>query len=260
MARALFTGKGIALTGLMLLVAVSCALLGRWQLGRAHPDPVATPAPTAAVPLQDVASAGEQLPGEAVGRTVTAAGVYDATLQLFVVARAPADGSGPGADRGYWVLTPLRTPSGALLPVVRGWVGDRADAPAPPRRPVEVSGVLQRSENSALAPGSVEAPLLTDEVLIISTAELIGIYPTREVYDGFLLADPPTPGLQPVDAATAPPGGWHLLNAGYALQWWFFAGFAVFVWFRWLRDAALERQPSTQNQARPEESTCPPAR
>jgi cytochrome oxidase assembly protein ShyY1 len=212
------------------------------------------------VPLDDIASAGEELPPEVVGRTVTASGVYDPNLQLFVVDRAPVVGDDPGADGGYWVLTPLRTPSGDLLPVVRGWVDDRTKAPAPPKRTVEVTGQLQRSENSALAPTTIDAPLQADEVLIVSTAELIGIYPTRDVFDGFLLADPPSPGLQPAAAETAPSSGWRLLNAGYALQWWFFAGFAVFVWFRWLRDAALEGQPTAPTPAFPEESSCPPAR
>ncbi len=260
MARALFTGKGIALTLLMLVVVVTCVALGRWQFGRAHLEPETDPTSTAAVPLDDVASAGDELPPEAVGRTVTASGVYDPTLELFVVDRAPVEGTDPGADGGFWVLTPLRTSSGDLLPVVRGWVDDRAKAPAAPRRTVEVTGVLQRSESSALAPSRLDAPLQTDEVLIVSTAELIGIYPTREVFDGFLLADPPSAGLQPVNVEVAASGGWHLLNAGYALQWWFFAGFAAFVWFRWLRDAALEGQPTAPTPAFPEESSCPPAR
>jgi cytochrome oxidase assembly protein ShyY1 len=42
-----------------------------------------------------------------------------------------------------------------------------------------------------------------------------------------------------------PPSGFALQNLSYALQWWLFAGFAVFFWWRLVRDAherELERR------------------
>ena len=257
MLRALMTGKGIALTLVTLAAIGCCVYLGRWQLDRARPDPLPVPTSLAAVALTDVAAVGSPLAPRAVGRQVTATGVYVESQQLFVVERGAKD---TVESTGYWVLTPLRTSSGDLLPVVRGWTADRGSTPPPPAGTVQVTGILQTSENSALAPRLTSEPLQTDEVAIISTAELIGIYPTREVYDGFVVLDPPSSGLSPVNTEVVRAEGWHLLNAGYALQWWLFAGFAAFFWFRWLRETARESTPLTELANRTQESSWPPAR
>ena len=45
-------------------------------------------------------------------------------------------------------------------------------------------------------------------------------------------------GLSAVTPASLPkpPSFTSLRNLLYALEWWVFAGFAVFVWWRWCRD------------------------
>lgn len=61
------------------------------------------------------------------------------------------------------------------------------------------------------------------------------------VYNSFIFATSETPTATAAPIQKFPPpqpggGGFHLLNAGYALQWWAFACFAVYVWVRMVRD------------------------
>jgi DNA-binding transcriptional regulator of glucitol operon len=58
-------------------------------------------------------------------------------------------------------------------------------------------------------------------------------------------------------AASGGSGEGSLLNYGYALQWWAFAGFAVFIWSRLMRD---ERRRRAVAQGRLPASQGPDAR
>jgi DNA-binding transcriptional regulator of glucitol operon len=48
-------------------------------------------------------------------------------------------------------------------------------------------------------------------------------------------------------------------NTGYTIQWWLFSGFALFFWWRILRDAATHRAASAdETHATPAESAAEP--
>jgi surfeit locus 1 family protein len=234
--HALFTRRGAGYTLLMVVVALGCLRLGFWQLERARPDPAPPVTTAAATALSELTEPGAALLRRDVGRVVTTSGRYLPAAELVVVDRDPAAAAGSPAEPGVWALSALRTDSGAIVPVVRGWAPDRGAVPPPPTGPQTVRGVLQPSENSASAPRLDSGPLAADEVDIISSAELVGRYPTTRLYDAFVILAPPSPGLQRVDPEVVSREGWRLLNAGYALQWWVFAGFAVFVWVRVLSE------------------------
>ena len=51
---------------------------------------------------------------------------------------------------------------------------------------------------------------------------------------GFMVADAASPGLAAVDVLSG--GGLAWQNLSYALQWWLFALFGLFLWFRVVRD------------------------
>jgi surfeit locus 1 family protein len=237
---ALRTRRGLGLTLLMLVVVLACLWLGRWQWSRAQPDRTDPVTSGSAVGLDSVLQPRDALLREDLGRFVEVTGRYLPEQELVVLQRSPEEGSaaasGSGPDSGVWALSALRTDTGAVLPVVRGWAPDRASIPPPPQGRQTVRGVLQPSENSASAPRLVDGVPAADEVTTVSSAVLVGIYPTDRLYDGFLLLEPPSSGLQAVDPDVVPTSGWHLVNTGYALQWWVFAGFAVFMWARMLRE------------------------
>ncbi len=212
----------------LALVAAFVAL-GFWQLDRALTEAAPRPASDQpAVPLVALASPDRLLDADAAGRLVTATGTYDGGRQVLL----------PGRDSaGSWVLTPLRTLDGAAIAVVRG-LAPIADGQAvsAPSGEVSVTGRLQPPEVGRLDDGS------------INTGELIQQVP-YDLYDGYLVLTQQSPAgelsLVEAPAATTRPG-FPLQNSAYALQWWLFAGFVLFVWWRLVRDArqAMDAEPA----------------
>jgi len=218
----------------MLVMVAVCVRLGVWQFHRAHPAAVVT---GTAVALDSVVKPGQAPLTSAVGRPVTVTGRYLPQHNLVVVDR-PASGSTSTShpQLGVWALSALRTSSGTILPVVRGWAPSAALIAPPPSGAQHVRGILQPSESPA--PVQPTTPLAAGEIGLISAASLAGRYETANLYDAYLVLTPPTAGMHAVDAAVQPARGWHVLNTGYALQWWVFAGFIVFMWTRMLREDA----------------------
>lgn len=236
MLRLLRTPRWLALTAAALVAAVLLTWLGCWQLERARAaarPKVVDPAP---VSLTSIGRPRTPLTAAAAHRTVTVTGAYDAGQQRLVAGREQ------GGRMGGWVLTPLVLDDGAAVPVVRGWTAATAVSP-PPTGPVRVTGALQPSEDAEGAPGSSAAS--PDQLAVVSTAQLAGLW-SYDLYDGYVLLqrqDPPGAGdLEPVPAPVVRSGGGlPLQNAAYALQWWAFALFTVFMWWRLLRDEARAR-------------------
>ncbi|MEU7896941.1 SURF1 family protein [Nonomuraea sp. NPDC049152] len=240
MLRTLLAPRMLGLHVLAIGVLVSFILLGRWQLGvfedSGKPTVTTDPAPVA---VESLSRVGAQIEGTSVGRRVTASGAYDAGRQLLVADRRPdvaAPGGNVSRDQGYWVLTPLALRDGTLMPVVRGWVAKPNDpGVAVPTGEVTVSGRLRMPEGTDSVQRRPEG-VPTGQVQTVSTAELINLWRGQKVRNGFVVAQ--TPGLAPVKVAAPVTGGtltWR--NLAYAANWWIFAGFAVFMWFHFVRDA-----------------------
>ncbi|WP_219472351.1 SURF1 family protein [Nonomuraea rhizosphaerae] len=241
MLRTLFSPRIVGLHLLTIGVLVAFILLGRWQLGvfeeSGRPHAAVDPAP---VPVATLSQVGAQLTGEAVSRRVSAQGVYDSSRQLLVADRQPdVDAPGGRASRGegYWVLTPLKLDDGTLMPVVRGWTAEPAEPVAAPEGRVEVAGRLRPQESSDSVQRRTES-LPEGQVLTVSTGELINLWSGQKVRNGYVVAQPPSGALTQVKVSAPVVGGeltWR--NLAYAANWWIFAGFAVFMWYHFVRDA-----------------------
>ncbi len=246
--RFLLTPRWLGGTALGLVAIVVCVLLGSWQLGRfedrlgTHRASAAAPGTAGgpAAPLGSVLDGPQARVGsDTVGREVTATGDYDAGRQLLVPGRA-VDGR-----TGYYVLTPLRTADGRAVAVVRGWAtGTPGAAPPPPAGTVSVTGRLQAPENAGSG-GAVAGGLPAGQLGTISPATLVNVLP-YPVYDGWVAADDAPGGLTAVPTVQ-PQGGDGLSlrafqNLGYTLEWFVFAGFVVFMWFRLVRREAEAAQ------------------
>jgi cytochrome oxidase assembly protein ShyY1 len=164
---------------------------------------------------------------ETSGSQATATGRYG--KQLLVPDRSLDD------KRGFYVLTMLRTDSGKALPVVRGWLpgdADPAKAPAAPTGEVTVTGALQASES----PGA-NGGLPAGQTAAISSASLVNLVP-YDMYDAWVTLGKADSEMKAVPA-TAPKGSGLDLkafqNLGYTGEWFVFAGFTIFMWFRLLR-------------------------
>jgi cytochrome oxidase assembly protein ShyY1 len=180
-----------------------------------------------------------QVTTTALGREVTATGTYDSAHQLVVPNRTV------NGKQGYYVLTPLRTADGRAVSVVRGWVEGNPGTPPPaPAGQVSVTGRLQADESTDTS-GAVDGGLPAGQLGMISPATLVNLlpYPT---YDGWVAADNVPAGMTAVPT-TQPDGGNGLTarafqNLGYTLQWFAFAGFVGFMWFRLARREAEAAQ------------------
>ncbi|MEE4492379.1 SURF1 family protein [Streptomyces sp. BE230] len=265
MYRFLLTPRWWGINLFVVLAIPFCVFMGTWQLGRfedrvqTHEAAEKQPAPgtMAAEPLDEL------LPVDTVtsGRPATASGRY--ADQFLVPGRKLDDRS------GFYVLDMLRTDSGKALPVVRGWLPGKAghtQVPAAPTGRVTVTGDLQASENTGTEGVDAKGGLPDGQVGMISAASLVNLVP-YDVYDAWVtlqdtgartgaagtgasgtgdaaLTDTPGKGsgeLQPVPAAAAQGSGLDLKafqNLGYTGEWFVFAAFVVFMWFRLLRREA----------------------
>ncbi|MEV7286956.1 SURF1 family protein [Streptomyces sp. NPDC093252] len=237
MYRFLLTPRWWGINVFVVLAIPFCVFMGSWQLSRfeermdTHRS--ATEEPTtdrtgAARPLTELLPVDKETSGE----RATATGEY---AEQFLVPDRPLD-ERPGA----YVLTLLRTDDGRALPVVRGWLpgtADTARAPAPPAGEVTVTGALQASET----PGSNGVPALSGlpagQTGAISSASLVNLVP-YEIFDAWITLDEGDSGMRAVPATAAADTGLDLKafqNLGYTGEWFVFAGFVVFMWFRLLR-------------------------
>jgi cytochrome oxidase assembly protein ShyY1 len=175
-------------------------------------------------------------------RRVRVSGTYDAGRTLLVPGRERA-----GRD-GFLVVTPLRSADG-VVPVLRGWVPTRrSPAVRGPDGQVLVTGRLQASESSDASAVDPLDPLPSGQVAYVSTVVLLDAWrvPSQQIYDGYVVLGRERPAASATPATVAaqrPSGGvsrWR--NLAYALQWWLFAGAAVFFWASVLRRAYSERR------------------
>lgn len=256
---------------ILVIGAVVCIQLGAWQLDRAQirgdqaaqleQDEREAAAP---VPLTEVVPPQTQLTQEMVGVRVLAEGIYHPDDQLFVVGRQaqaqPGDqdqaGAGdPGAEdpMGYWVLTALELSgedhAGAIVPVVRGWVpeADPALVPEVPEGPVEVLAYLAPSESGG---PRLPEPDLVD---VVSSAQLVNEW-GGPIYSAYLRVISQDPAAAPEIAAVGPPeiedAGLNIQNLAYAAEWWIFGGFAMFLWWRLVRDEVKhDREVAAESRA-----------
>ena len=217
--------RWLGLLALVLAVATAFAALGSWQLDRSREE---APEQTVSgsVALSDALEPQTPLDGDVVGRTIEATGEFMGATLLV-------EGRTLDGETGAWVLSAFTvgTPDGtATLPVVRGWVPDGSETPEPPSGRVTLTGRLEPSE----APTGTTTGTSVESV---SSADLVNRWGSP-IYSGFLVTDEAVPGgaLRAIPPVTDD-GGFALLNLSYALQWWVFAGFALFIWWRLVRDA-----------------------
>ncbi|MFD9333710.1 SURF1 family protein [Streptomyces sp. NPDC060028] len=235
MHRFLLTPRWWGINVFVALGVPFCLFMGTWQLGRFE-DRVATHEEVAAARPADQAPAplDALLPVDkkTSGRLASASGEY--AEQLLVPDRS-LDGKA-----GFYVLTLLRTDSGKAVPVVRGWLPGTADAgraPAAPTGHVEVTGALQPSENSSTKGVRAEGGLPAGQLGVIGAASLVNLVP-YELYDAWLTVQSPADGLTAVPAQAPPNTGLDLKafqNLGYTGEWFVFAAFVLFMWFRLYR-------------------------
>jgi len=225
--------KILGLTVLALVMIAGMTAMGVWQLDvyrQSQSDDAAQVAHARPVPLDTLLGPDQAFTAPADARPVIAEGRYDA--RQFVV------------DRGVhppWLVAPLVTDSGSAILVVRGLLTG-ADSPSqdsgqalppPPTGQVRVVGSLQPSD-----PRGNDTNLTDNRVPTLSTAQLISQV-SHDLYSGYVVLHDQSPP-SPLPRATPPHADASftagLRNLMYALQWWLFAGFVIFLWWRMVRE------------------------
>jgi cytochrome oxidase assembly protein ShyY1 len=246
--RFLLTRRWLGLLAVALLVAATCALLGRWQVHRleaqhANNHLITRNASASPVPAPELLGVGR---GPAESREyarVRATGHYDTAHRLLVRNR-PHEG-----QVGFYVVLPLVTADGPALLVNRGWVpaGESAtdvpDVPAPPAGDVTVVGRVRPSESAATR-GGTPPP---GQVTRIDVPQIAKDLP-YDVYGGYadLVRERPAPRRAPV-AIDAPETseGPHL---AYAFQWFLFACLALGGYVVLARREAADRRAAAPGE------------
>ncbi|MFJ5860672.1 SURF1 family protein [Pseudarthrobacter sp. NPDC092439] len=258
------------IAGFVFAIAISgvFVLLSQWQFGRStQPEATGNPATEQVRALTDTIRPGEFFPGSQADQMVSARGMYDPNRQVLVPDRLK-DGK-----TGFWVvsafvvdgaprLSGTAASTGTWIPVARGWVAGPGDAAAPPSGVIELTGRLLPSE----APVAGVAPR-HGEATAVSVAELINYWEVSS-YPGFIAATAEVAGgadvspaavkgpMLPLEVGPQPPAqkiNW--LNLFYSLEWVVFAGFALFIWWRLVKD---DHQRDLEN-ALDEADAGPPA-
>jgi surfeit locus 1 family protein len=227
------TPRWIAGLVLALAIAASFAALGQWQLDRSVENVQVVEIDTeTTMPLEQIAEPGRGVTDAQQGRTVSVTGEF--VRGEFVLLTDRGDGQG---STTMWLVGHLVTDEGVSLAVAIGttptsfqplslkperaeWVGRYLPSEAPQ------SSDFENGERSALA-----------------VPELVNLWADPgPVYAGYLVLADPADGLG-VIRADAPVREVTLnwLNVFYAIEWVLFAGFAIYLWYRLVRDA-VERE------------------
>jgi surfeit locus 1 family protein len=217
---------------LTMIVCVSIAVgLGVWQLDAWHTrraDAARDISDEKPVALTSVMGGDSPFPGRSLGRPVTVSGTWLTGSTLYVSDRFLH------GDRGYWVVTPLEVDgTESAIPVVRGWSAKAEAVPVSGR--ADLTGWLQATEGS----GPLDDDPHDDVIPTMRLASMVE-HIDADLFTAYVVQrDGGSGAIESVAAAAIPKvsGFTALRNLLYAIEWWVFGAFALFVWARWCVDS-----------------------
>ncbi|TDW29622.1 SURF1 family protein [Cryobacterium psychrophilum] len=234
---------------LALAIAAGFAVLGHWQLARAIESGVVVERSTEVVqPLTDVVQPSRASTQVSTGQMVT----FEATVvpgdEQLISKRFNGD------ELGFWVVSHyVTTPDAAHIAVARGWSVDEAGARAvmddlaqDAATPVTITGRFLPGEApelpDAAGPSSVQTTVAPSALI-----NLWANFTDQPVFTGYIVDAVAPTGLATIDSPVPEIGAsLNWLNIFYAIEWVVFAGFAVFIWFRLVRDAVEREQEDVE--------------
>lgn len=256
--------RSLAFLAVSLIISALFVVLSMWQLSvSTESTVVADPAKDRIQPLSRTLTPGEPMDAEQADHLVSTTGEYVPDSTVLIPGRLQ-DGV-----KGYWVVSELviRDSTGRWdaadgplsIAVARGWSAAPAEVPAAPSGEVRVAGRLLPTEAPREDPTLPRGQLPT-----LSAAQLTNVW-DAPLYSGYIAAFAEVPAAQqlPVtEQGALEPGASVLggklgelqieqqptdtslnaLNLFYAVEWVVFAGFAIFLWWRFVRDEYLREQ------------------
>lgn len=223
--------RWIAAFFLSLLIAAGLGALAQWQLDRTFVPPQTT--------TTEVTGANKKL-------------MLDQTRVYLVSNRMQAGKS------GYWLVSNAKDESGKNFTLALAWT-EKLETAEQARTELKSSMMAQAFLPAKLFKLDSEAPLpLADRsrpylLSSLSMAQLVNLYSPGKAFNAdshawvagsqaaggmlFMHTD-----MQPIELAYTDPGAINWLTAFYALEWSIFAGFAVFLWWRLVRDTQIRER------------------
>jgi surfeit locus 1 family protein len=224
-----------------LVLAAVFAALGQWQVQRAVAEATIVEVDTETpVPISSVLDPGAGLPLIDGGRRVTVTATWTGE-RIVVLDRRQ------GSETGEWLVANTRTDDGACLPVAIGWASSANpddvimidDSPSP------LVGRLVPSDDPST--GDYD----NDRLTVVSSADLVNRWDCTTMYDAFLVLDTAQPPLETIASVRPlPQATLNWLNIFYAIEWAFFAVFALYFWYRLVADA-VEREAEAAGELQP---------
>lgn len=253
MLRIALRPKWIAALIACLAVAAAFALLAQWQIDRSVDTGLIVDRPTeTVVPLSSVTQPQGPTGLAADGQRVSVEGTYADGDWLVVSNRYN------GGEPGYWVVGHLVTSDQVGLVVAVGWTPDEHEANAiteqlntftPDVATVPLVGRYFASE------GPQDSNYQAGELSTVAPSAFINLWRDADpggVYGGYLVAQEAARGLEAIDSEPPPTSvevNW--LNIFYAVEWVIFAGFAIFIWWRLVKDEWEKEQHQAATPAEP---------
>ncbi|MDQ1609355.1 MAG: surfeit locus 1 family protein [Microbacteriaceae bacterium] len=243
--RMMLRPRWIAALFLALALAAGFAWLGQWQLARAiDSGTVAETQTESVVPLASAAKPSGPIRDAVTGQLVTVTASFSPTDYELLQGRLNK------GVAGYWVVAHA-TVSGAdangspvALAVARGWAADKATATSVMARLANEPPTEQTIVGRLLPTEAPEVPDPKGDPNVMKDMSVAALYNLwtgvdhTVVYEAYVVEKTPPAGLVAIDS---PPPiqqqtvNW--LNIFYAAEWAVFAGFAVFFWYRVVKDA-----------------------
>lgn len=246
---------------LTMAVAFVFVLLTKWQFDQSIADkPRSHEITETPVALTDHFQPGLPMMGDQADQMVTFTGKIDPTKSVQVEARK-RDG-----QIGLWLVSSATVdgaPNDYGIPVVWGWIpeeiqanGDELTELFESSSGVSVNDSVQFT--GRLIPGEGPTPntnhfVSPKRTQMLATAELINLW-DEPLYAGYVVAETFTVdgtdyvvegqgGVQGVETAPQPEEAQVVwLNIFYAIEWFIFAVFSLYLWWRFVRDDYLKDQ------------------
>ncbi|CAN5409040.1 hypothetical protein BH10ACT4_BH10ACT4_11590 [soil metagenome] len=246
--------RWIGALALALVVAAGFAGLSQWQLARAIATGTVIERDTeTAIPLDRVAKPQAPVTDRANAQMVTASGRWNPGDYSLVNDRLNKD------KPGYWVVghfsAGLDSGTTAGLAVALGWSPDRAGAESALER-------LDRQADVAVVPlegryipaeGPQDSDFEHGKLSTMTPGAFLNTWKTPDaagIYGGYLTSAEPAAGLTRIDSPKPSSDvEVNLLNVFYAVEWVVFAGFAIFLWYRLVRDTWEREQEEAAEAA-----------
>lgn len=213
--------KWIGALFLSLAVAAVFAALGQWQLDRTF---------TKDAP-------------EVVGYNIESADVKIDTDNVYIISERLN-----GSEKGYWLIANSVTENKKSLTIALGWSAD-FEVVFDERKALIESGLKKVTTHleGVFIPSEAPQPQKSETDYLFSSlslAQLINLYSPEKP----LIVEPQIlalngssqasawPPLQPISVVYEKGTNINWLSAFYFLEWLVFAGFAVFLWWRLVKD------------------------